>query len=75
MAKLDAKPLAAEAPAPPVVNVEAPAPPVDAMDADVQDGEDWAAEMETEDAGAIAAGTPAANPWAGMASFASMVRA
>ncbi len=65
-----------EAPAPPVVNVEAPAPPVDAMDADVQDGEDWAAEMETEDAGAaIAASTPAANPWAGMASFASMVRA
>lgn len=75
LAKLDAKPLATEAPAPPVVNVQAPAPPVDAMDADVQDGEDWAAEMETEDAGAIAAGTPAANPWAGMASFASMVRA
>lgn len=68
LAKLDAKP--------PVANVQAPAPPVDAMDADVHtDGEDWAAEMETEDAGAIAAGTPAANPWAGMASFASMVRA
>ena len=74
LAKQNAK-LATEAPPPPVVNVEAPAPPVDAMDADVQDGEDWAAEMETEDAGAIAAGTPAANPWAGMASFASMVRA
>ena len=73
MAKLDAKPPQ------PVVNVEAPAAPVDAMDADVHaDGEDWAAEMETEDASqgaAIAAGTPAANPWAGMASFASMVRA
>ena len=77
LAKQNAK-LATEAPPPPVVNVEAPAPPVDAMDADVQDGEDWAAEMETEDAGAgaaIAASTPAANPWAGMTSFASMVRA
>ena len=77
LAKQNAK-LATEAPPPPVVNVEAPAPPVDAMDADVQDGEDWAAEMETEDAGAgaaIAASTPAANPWSGMASFASMVRA
>lgn len=74
LAKLDAKPPR------PVVDVNAPAaPPVDAMDADVHaDGEDWAAEMETEDASqgaAIAAGTPAANPWAGMASFASMVRA
>ena len=77
LAKQNAK-LATEAPPPPVVNVEAPAPPVDAMDADVQDGEDWAAEMETEDAGsgaAVAASTPAANPWSGMASFASMVRA
>jgi hypothetical protein len=45
--------------------------PVDAMDAD--DEEDWAAEMETEDAG-VAAPTPS-NAWAGMASFASMLRA
>ena len=43
--------------------------PVDAMDAD--DEEDWAAEMETED---VAAPTPS-NAWAGMASFASMLRA
>ena len=55
----------------PVVKPVVTEAPVDAMDAD--DEEDWAAEMETEDAG-VAAPTPS-NAWAGMASFASMLRA
>ena len=55
--------------APVVVNPVVTEAPVDAMDAD--DEEDWAAEMETED---VAAPTPS-NAWAGMASFASMLRA